>query len=134
MIDHLGLPSRKEFVLSVDSTPDGSYKYMSRILESRPVLPSALFVATDIMAYGCMKAIKEHGLRIPEDISIIGFDNLAVSSATEPGLTSFGVAKDQMGRLATELLIKRIENPDTSPVRALVGGSLIVRDSVRAIG
>lgn len=132
-----GLEFRKEFCFQVDSTFEGAYRDMSGALgalEGRPKLPTALFCSNDIIAYGCIKALREKAIRIPEDISLIGFDNLPSSAMMEPALTTIEVSKQQIGRLAVQLLNDRILARNSQPTsKILVSGQLIERASVRDI-
>jgi len=133
-LSHNNLTYRKEDVLATDSTFPGAYGDMIEILNSGRDLPSALFCANDIIACGCLKALTEKGYRIPEDISVIGFDNLPSSSMSTPGLTTIDVCKVRMGRMAVQLLTDRIHSGDPiPPAKVLIGGKLIERDSVKSL-
>ncbi len=134
-LDAHGLRLEKELCFLVDSTFHGCYRDMNEALPGRKRLPSALFCSNDIMAFGCIRALKEHGLRIPEDISVIGFDNLPSSSMFEPALTTIEVSKRQIGRLALRILHDRMRAPGPLPtVKPLLSGELVERESVRTIG
>ena len=133
-IKYQGLELRKEFCYQVDSTFEGAYRDMSLVLDGLPELPTALFCSNDIIAYGCIKAFKEKAIRIPEDISVIGFDNLPSSAMMEPALTTIEVSKQQIGRLAVQLLSDRILAKNSQPTsKILVSGQLVERASVRKI-
>ncbi len=133
-MNYFSIPVREEFVFPVDSTFEQSFADMTRLLSAGQKPPTALFCVNDIIAYGCMKALKNMNYRIPEDVSIIGFDDLPSSAITEPPLTSIRVSKHQIGRRAMQHLIERITgDPNTMPEKVLVGGMLIVRESVRLI-
>jgi LacI family transcriptional regulator len=131
---YFALPFKEDSVFAVDSTFEQSYADMAQLLESDRRLPSALFCVNDMVAYGCMKAVKKEGYRIPEDVSVIGFDDLPSSAMSDPPLTTIRVSKHQIGRRAMSLLIERIEgNFEDKPERVLVGGELIVRQSVKSL-
>ena len=133
-MQRLGLPFDKRFVFSVDSTFHGAHHDMRRILSSGAKLPTALFCANDIIACGCIRALREEGFRVPDDVSIIGFDDLPLSAVVDPPLTTIQVSKAQMGRMAVQLLATRIRGSTISPpVKVLIGGSLVERQSVRDI-
>jgi LacI family transcriptional regulator len=70
---------------------------------------------------------------VPDDLSLVGFDNIDLASCVSPPLTTMHVDKIGMGRLAVQLLVNRIEHPETSPVQAVVRPRLIKRSSVRTI-
>jgi len=88
----------------------------------------------DIISYGCIKALKEKGIRIPEDISIIGFDNLPMSATMEPPLTTVDISKQMMGHYAIILLDELLHSSDSnveSAVKILIGANLVCRKSVK---
>ncbi|MEW5815936.1 MAG: LacI family DNA-binding transcriptional regulator [Spirochaetota bacterium] len=129
-----GIPYNEDYVFSVDSTFQGAYSDMLNILKRKSKLPTALFSSNDIIAYGCIKALKESGLHIPNDISLIGFDDLPMSSMMDPPLTTMLVNKTRIGRTAMKLLINRLENdPSMPPNKIVIGGELIIRKSVKKI-
>jgi LacI family transcriptional regulator len=87
-------------------------------------LPECYFCANDIMSYGCIKAFKENGIRIPEDLSIVGFDNLPMSASMDPPLTTIDVSKQKMGHFAVTLLDELIQSPERkNSVKILVGST-----------
>jgi DNA-binding LacI/PurR family transcriptional regulator len=133
-LKELGLPLQEEYLFPVDSTFDGAYSQTVAILSAHPRMPSALICANDIMAYGCIKALKEKGFRIPDDISVIGFDDLPMSSHMEPPLTTIQVSKKDIGKMAVKLLVERINRSSVAPsINLLIEGNLICRDSVRKL-
>jgi LacI family transcriptional regulator len=93
----------------------------------------AVIGVRDSIAIAVMNQLIDRGKRIPEDVSIIGFDNLDTSSTMHPPLTSVNVLKDELGQTATELLLNRIKFPDT-PIRSiLLSVELDLKRSVRRI-
>jgi len=105
------------------------YKGMNRLLSlSSP--PSAVFVANDNMCLGAMKAINKKGLSIPEDISVIGFDDIEAAAHTTPSLTTIHQPRYVLGQKAAELLIETMKNRSSQdPKRVLLNTELIIRDS-----
>ncbi|MCA9836936.1 MAG: LacI family DNA-binding transcriptional regulator [Trueperaceae bacterium] len=95
--------------------------------------PSAIFASNDLSALGAMEAVRQAKLRIPEDISIIGFDDIPQASITYPKLTTIRQPLEQMGRVAVKLLLEQIEKPDLKPRRVTLATQLVVRDSVKQI-
>lgn len=91
--------------------------------------PTAIFASNDVMAMGVMDAIRERGLRIPEDVSILGFDDIPQAAMVRPGLTTVRQPLDEMGRLATQMLIDQLKNPEKEIGRVELPTELIVRDS-----
>ena len=135
-LGRLGLEQDRSFVFSVDQTYHGAYDDMKAILAGRPRLPTALVCGNDIIASGCLKACSDSGIRIPDDLSIVGFDNLPLSAVVDPPLTTMQVSKAQIGRMAVQLLVSRLrcDPPDMPSVKVLIGGKLIERRSVKRIG
>ena len=127
----LDLPIHPEYIYDCDSTFDGAYQDMRSAIANGATLPPALFCTNDIIAFGALKAIREAGYRVPEDVSVIGFDDLPTSALLDPPLTSVRVSKWEIGNAAVNRLIHRIENRDAPVVKIVVGGTLMERASVK---
>jgi len=126
------LPFNPRNILSVDSTFNEAYQGVLQYLKKGLKLPTALFSANDLIASACIKALKESGIRVPEDVSIIGFDNLPMCEMLDPPLTTMNVSKQQIGETAAQLLISRISQRKGAPtLKVSVGGKLVVRKSVQ---
>jgi LacI family transcriptional regulator len=107
--------------------PDG-YTGTKRFLElGNP--PTAIFASNDVMAMAAMDAVRERGLRAPEDISILGFDDIPQASRVRPALTTVRQPLEQMGRVATQMLLEILKHPDNKPDRIELPTELIIRDS-----
>jgi LacI family transcriptional regulator len=133
-MEYFSLPVQEKHILSVDPTLDGSSGGIGAYLDKGNSLPTAFFCMNDIMAFGCIRALRDHGIRIPEDISIIGFDDLPSSSITEPPLTTIRVSAHQIGERALERLSDKLNGLVLdSPEKILVSGSLVIRSSVRPL-
>lgn len=91
--------------------------------------PTAIFASNDVMAMGVMDAIRSRGLRVPEDVSIIGFDDIPQAAMVRPALTTVRQPLEEMGRLATQMLIDQLKNPEKEFGRIELPTQLIVRDS-----
>ena len=118
-------------VFALDPTVEGAYGDMFRILdERREKLPTAIFAFNDLVAAGAIRAMKQHGVRIPEDVSVIGMDNLPTVSMLNPALTSVNVPKYEMGRVAVEQLIRMADGGDRTLVKTAVDVQLVERGSV----
>ena len=107
--------------------PDG-YAGASALLDL-PAPPTAIFASNDVMAMGCMDAVRNRGLRIPDDVSIIGFDDIPQSAMVHPALTTIRQPLEQMGRVATQMLLDRIKNPEIVSNRIELPTELIIRES-----
>ena len=133
-VDALSVPIKEKNVFNVDSTFQGAYEDMLKQLPMRQNPPTALFCTNDIISYGIIKALKEKGYRVPEDVSVVGFDDLPFSAVMEPPLTTIKVSKKKMGETAIQLLANRIDTEGVDPpVKIQVGGSLVVRGSVQRL-
>lgn len=92
--------------------------------------PTAIFAQNDLMAIGVLMALEELGFGVPEDMAVVGFDNILLAAAVRPALTSVAQPTYELGRLATELLIERIESGRQLPPRHIVlEPRLVVRAS-----
>jgi DNA-binding LacI/PurR family transcriptional regulator len=91
--------------------------------------PTALVTQDDLMAYEIISHLEKLNIRVPEDISIVGFNNLSLSEHSKPPLTSVDIGTFQLGHLATECLIEKIEIPETLPKRITIPTKLIERKS-----
>ncbi len=110
-------------------TPEGAYTSIKEMLMNGRAFPSALVANNDSIALGTMKALKEFGYRIPEDISIIGFDSVPFSSISDPPLTTIEVPCADIGIWAVRLLLDRIKYPLSSATKMLISTNLVVRKS-----
>jgi DNA-binding LacI/PurR family transcriptional regulator len=104
----------------------------SRGLLALPEPPTALFAVTDAMAIGALRAARECGVRVPEQLAVVGMDDIEMSAYTDPPLTTVRIAKDAMGRLAAGWLISLIEGEATSQAAPAVPAELVVRGTCGA--
>ncbi|KHF41640.1 LacI family DNA-binding transcriptional regulator [Halalkalibacter okhensis] len=110
----------------------GGYEAMNKIF-SQKKRPTALFTASDRMAYGAYKSILEHGWSIPDDISIVSFDDIEMSKFVHPELTTVHVYKEELGRTAVKLLLQRLDGAIPLPMTSYLPLDLIIRKSCKAI-
>lgn len=117
-------------IVEEENTIDGGYLAVSKIL-SQKNRPDAIFASSDNMAIGAMEKIKQLGLRIPEDIAVIGFDNLKISGYLEPKLTTVAKPMYRMGLIAARLLFDIMEenNGENEPQEILIQSKIKVRKS-----
>ncbi|MNN59834.1 HTH-type transcriptional repressor PurR [compost metagenome] len=106
--------------------PSG-YAAMQRLLGSGS-LPQAVFAASDLLALGAIRALKEHGLRIPEDVAVIGCDDIEACKYTSPTLTTIRQNKERLGVLAAHMLFDLINNQSEGG-SFVVEPALIIRES-----
>jgi LacI family transcriptional regulator len=106
----------------------------ARELLALPELPTAIFASNDVSAFGVMEAARDRGLRIPEDISIVGFDDIPQASHVNPTLTTVRQPLEQMGHLATRMLLETIRDRARLAERIELPTELIIRGSCRSNG
>jgi LacI family purine nucleotide synthesis repressor len=130
-INESNLSFSEDDKILVEPTLDGAYRDMKEFLSNhKGNLPTALFALNDIMALGAIKAMQEQGIKIPEQVSIIGFDDIPFSSLSNPNLTTMKVYTNDMGKLAIKRLIEKIENEDEISLKIEIDTKLIERNSV----
>jgi LacI family transcriptional regulator len=127
-----GLSVDAEFEASGDFHPESGYRAARSLLQLSPP-PTAIFACNDLMAIGALKAIREAGLSVPEDISLIGHDDIEMASYIQPALTTISQPVEELAATAIKLLLERIEQPGLAPRRILLPNRLIVRQSTRRI-
>lgn len=110
------------------STPDEGYVYGKKLLDRKQSF-SALLAFNDMSAIGAMRAFQDAGLRVPQDVSVIGFDDIQAASFQNPRLTTVRQPMRRMGEMAAMTLVKRIANPDAVARKIKVQPELIVRES-----
>lgn len=103
------IPINNQFIINSEFIEMGGYRAAKKIF-SRDNKPTAIFASNDKIAIGAIKAIKELGLKVPEDVSIIGFDNIEESKYLDPPLTTIQMELAEMAELATNRIINSIEN------------------------
>ena len=123
-----GIPAEPGLLDYGDFTA-GSGHHAAQHLLSLPQPPTAVFVGNDMMAIGFLRSTIEMGRRIPEDISIIGYDDLELCQYLHPTLTTFAQPKGEIGETAIQLLLERIEDPKLPPREILIPPRLIIRES-----
>lgn len=126
-----GLPPEPEYVIRVSQEPEKSRKEIDAFLRSCPYVPSAFIADNDIIAASAVQSLQHAGFRVPEDVSIIGFDDSSICTILTPYLSTIRVNPRSMAKLATARLIEMIESPDPHEIiKSTVGTELINRQSV----
>jgi LacI family transcriptional regulator len=126
-----GLAVDDHLLRSADFTSAGGHAAMTALLDaaSPAERPSAVFASNDLMAIGAICAAAARGLSIPKDLSVIGFDDIALAAFSNPPLSSIAQPKHQTGELAAKLLLQRIAQPGRELQRAILQPSLVTRQS-----
>ncbi|MFR2694798.1 MAG: LacI family DNA-binding transcriptional regulator [Enterocloster bolteae] len=129
----LGGIFNKEYVVDVGYSEEDVKRDVKKYLEGRKRLPTAFFAENDLIGCSAIRAMQECGYRIPEDISVVGFDNRPISTLVEPQLTTINVPKDIFGPAAVDLLISRLDQGREQSLKVEIGTSLVKRGSVKKI-
>ena len=116
-----------------DFYDESGYRTTRQLLElAEP--PTAVFAASDLMAAGALRAANELGVRVPEDLAVVGFDDITVAALIQPALTTIRQDMHSIGEAAAEGLGRMIDDPDAAPVQQLAPVHLVVRSSCGAQG
>jgi DNA-binding LacI/PurR family transcriptional regulator len=115
-----GIPLDEDLILSADFERDVAYRVMNEFLgREKQVLFDAVFTGDDDAAIGVLKSLHEHEIRIPEDVAVVGFDDLGFAPFLNPPLTTVRAPTEQVGRMATERLFELLENHPSTEVTIL---------------
>lgn len=109
-----------DFNIALSST----YQMMTRTPR-----PDAIFTVSDVLAAAAIRGCRNAGYSVPEDVIVTGFDNIDISQTTDPTITTIDQPKYQMGCMACELLIEKLQNPASPPKQVLLNTDLIIRES-----
>ncbi len=123
-----GLPEDPDLIFPGDFFRPPGYAAANHFL-SLDDPPTAIFAANDLSALGVIDSVIQHGLRVPEDISLVGFDDIIEAGHVHPGLTTVRQPLEDMGRTAARLLLKRLSNPDLPGERVEMETELVIRES-----
>lgn len=125
-----GMATGASIVHRLAPSVEGAYADMKALIGQGEPLAKCYFADNDLIAAGAMRALKENGYRIPEDIGIVGFDNTAMCALLDPPMTTVHVPKQAMGQLAVEQLLRLIGKRSAAPVKIEVGTTLVKRGSI----
>ncbi|EII3092795.1 substrate-binding domain-containing protein [Vibrio cholerae] len=128
-----GIAINPDWIVESDFECEGGYQAFDKLYQ-RGKLPSALFVSNDMMAMGVIQAASQRGLRVPDDLSLIGYDDVHIAKFMTPALTTIHQPKYRLGKAAVDTLLYRLENPDTTAQVVQLEPTLVVRNSVRKLG
>lgn len=129
----LGLPVKPEYIAVVGTRIETAYQKMKEYLAGAEELPTAFFADNDVIAIGCMRAMKECGYDVPGDISVIGFDDVAYGMVSDPPLSTMHVYKQELGARAVCELLSMTEKDNRAKVKIQVCAEFVERGSVREV-
>jgi Transcriptional regulators len=124
----------KEYELLLEPTLEGSYRDMKELLKSKDLkLPTAFFAFNDIIALGAIRAMKENGINIPNQVSIVGFDDMPFCEISMPRLTTIRVHTQYIGKTAIRRLMQKISEQYEQKLKIEINTELVERESVRKL-
>lgn len=124
-----GIASDPKLIVEADFTEDGGYNAMQQLL---PQAPDSVFVASDAMAVGALRALREAGKHIPDDVAVVGYDDMPFAARTDPPLTTVRQPIHRAGFLAAETLMELINESDGGFRRVILPTELVIRESCGA--
>jgi len=128
-----GIALNPDYVHMLGPTSQAAHRDMAEVLDKKPKMPTAFFADNDLIAAGAMQALKEYGCRVPDDVSVMGFDDLPICLEVEPNLSSINIPKERLGGFAVNRLHQIILEPVIERVNIEIGASIVMRESVRQI-
>lgn len=114
-------------------TPKSGYRHAMELMDEEENRPTAIFTANDSLAVGCYRAIQDKHLRIPEDVSVVGFNDIPMANYLVPPLTTVHIHMEFMGRKAVTLLAERINSGREISMHISIPAQLVIRESVAKI-
>ena len=129
--DH-GIPYRSSLVLQTQYTLESGREGIKRLLSLNHAL-SAVFCSNDFLALGVMQGAREMGMTIPEQLSVVGFDDMAISSYINPSLTTIRQPAYEMGQIGVQVLLSQIRDRNHKPVHRILPTNLVVRESTAGL-
>ena len=129
ILRQLGMDDASSLVFTAAPTLGRSYEDMLYMLKNAEHLPTAFLAANDILAIGTIRALQELGIRVPEDISVVGIDDIPYSAITVPPLTTMRISRTSLGSAAFSLLSTLIDDPEFPNTCIQIAGKLVLRSS-----
>jgi LacI family transcriptional regulator len=127
-----GVPVREDLVINGDFGHEGGHEAMGRLLDL-PQAPRAVVVANNLMTLGAIQQVEERQVRIPDDLALVGFDDMPWAGFLRPPLTTVAQAAEELGKIAAQLLIERIKDPQRAIRQVVLPTRLVVRASCGAL-
>jgi LacI family transcriptional regulator len=128
-----GIPFKKDYVIETQGySLESGFEAMNQLFDSNIELPSAVIAINDFTALGIVQSIRQHAYRIPEDISVVSFDNTFIADSCTPRLTSMGYSYDKFGNVLVETAIAACEGKTPLKLQ-LIPPELVIRESCKSI-
>jgi LacI family transcriptional regulator, galactose operon repressor len=110
-------------------SPDDGRRLMRQLMNRKGALPTGIFVHHDLMGFGALALAAEHGLTVPRDFSLVGYHDLPHVEMITPPLTSVRLPREELGRIAAEIMLDLMQSPDHKPTTHKLQPTLVVRQS-----
>ena len=133
VLAELGCTVKEKDIFLVPPVTEEANEAVYEMLKSGRKPPAACIADNDIIACGALKAFKRFGLAVPDDVSLVGFDDVPIAALIEPELTSIRVSRKALGGLAVKQLIRRVGKSDAPFIKIRVATQLVERHSVRSV-
>jgi LacI family transcriptional regulator len=134
-LHELGIPAQRLRVINSDFTPEGGYHAVSSLLglagKGAPLPFNAIFAANDLMAIGAARALRQRNIRVPEDVELIGFDDIEFAAMLEPPLSTIAQPAQEMGASSAELLLRLIAGQKPRQKTLVMSPKLVLRGTTR---
>ncbi|MDW2330226.1 substrate-binding domain-containing protein [Vibrio sp. 1069] len=128
-MNEAGLEFNSNWIIESDFECEGGYQAFKKMAQ-RGALPSSIFVSNDMMAMGVINAANELGIKVPDDLSIIGYDDIHIAKFMSPSLTTIHQPKYRLGQAAVETLVRRLDDKSNDAQVVQLEPTLVVRNSV----
>ncbi|EMV2053042.1 LacI family DNA-binding transcriptional regulator [Vibrio parahaemolyticus] len=131
-MNEAGLKFNANWIIESDFECEGGYQAFKKMAE-RGKLPSSIFVSNDMMAMGVINAANELDIKVPDDLSIIGYDDIHIAKFMSPSLTTIHQPKYRLGQAAVETLVRRLDDKSNEAQVVQLEPTLVVRNSVKLL-
>ncbi|EMK3508089.1 substrate-binding domain-containing protein [Vibrio parahaemolyticus] len=131
-MNEAGLEFNANWIIESDFECEGGYQAFKKMAE-RGTLPSSIFVSNDMMAMGMINAANELGIKVPDDLSIIGYDDIHIAKFMSPSLTTIHQPKYRLGQAAVETLVRRLDDKSNEAQVVQLEPTLVIRNSVKLL-
>jgi LacI family transcriptional regulator len=122
----------EDLIARCGTTPEDGYQAALHLMRHASP-PTALLVINDLLAIGALRALADRGLRVPQDVSVVSFDDIALAIYMQPRLTTVGINATNMGQAAAHMIFNRLRDPNLPPQTTYVTSRLILRDSTGTV-
>ncbi len=130
-LETYGIPHDETLISAGDFGPESGRAAVQTLLTQTTLPPTAIFVASDVVAIGVMNMLHELGLEVPDDIALVGYDDIPIARYLTPPLTTIRLPAFELGKRSGEVLLSIIKSNSSAPQKILLGTELIIRESSR---